>query len=316
MFGLGSKDHPAIKDVPIGLDAKGTRSEFDSMGTIEVPADKYYGAQTARSLVDLFLDRRRYHAQAGLSRLRSSSRRPVPSSIRRRVTSAGLEGQRPSFSAADEAISGQIGRAFPALRLANRLRHAEQHEHQRGARPTGPSNCSAANWARRCRSAPNDDVNYGDRAVQRHLSNGDAYRGRRRRSTASAAAEAGCPGGRDRGQGGRTGMDVVKIGRTHLRGRDPAHRWAGMVGLRRANPRLHGGQSRQSRAGLYELAVGGTAVGTGLNAPEGLQRPRRGKDCGTDAASPSLPRRTSSWRRARWTRWCGRMPPCAGWPWR
>ena len=51
MFGLGSKDHPAMTDVPIGLDARGTRSEFDSMGAVEVPADKYYGAQTARSLV-------------------------------------------------------------------------------------------------------------------------------------------------------------------------------------------------------------------------------------------------------------------------
>ena len=51
MLGFGSKDHPAMKDVPIGLDATGTREEFDSMGTVEVPADKYYGAQTARSLV-------------------------------------------------------------------------------------------------------------------------------------------------------------------------------------------------------------------------------------------------------------------------
>ena len=32
MFGLGSSGHPAMKDVPIGLDAKGTRREFDSMG--------------------------------------------------------------------------------------------------------------------------------------------------------------------------------------------------------------------------------------------------------------------------------------------
>ena len=51
MLGFGSDGHPTLKDVPIGLDAKGCRSEFDSMGTVEVPADKYYGAQTARSLI-------------------------------------------------------------------------------------------------------------------------------------------------------------------------------------------------------------------------------------------------------------------------
>jgi fumarate hydratase, class II len=41
---------PVMKDVPIGLDATGERNEFDSMGTVDVPADKYWGAQTQRSL--------------------------------------------------------------------------------------------------------------------------------------------------------------------------------------------------------------------------------------------------------------------------
>ena len=35
---------------PIGIDATGTRTEFDSLGTVEVPADRYWGAQTQRSL--------------------------------------------------------------------------------------------------------------------------------------------------------------------------------------------------------------------------------------------------------------------------
>src|SRR5215470_12128539 len=43
--------HPTIKkDVPIGVPAKGTRREFDSMGDVEVPANRYWGAQTQRSL--------------------------------------------------------------------------------------------------------------------------------------------------------------------------------------------------------------------------------------------------------------------------
>src|SRR5215208_4867519 len=43
-------NHPEIKDIPIGLAAKGKRQEFDSMGRVDVPADKYWGAQTQRSL--------------------------------------------------------------------------------------------------------------------------------------------------------------------------------------------------------------------------------------------------------------------------
>ena len=41
---------PKILDLTIGLDATGMRREFDSLGEVEVPADRYWGAQTQRSL--------------------------------------------------------------------------------------------------------------------------------------------------------------------------------------------------------------------------------------------------------------------------
>ena len=41
---------PRILDLPIGLDATGMRQEFDSLGRVEVPANRYWGAQTQRSL--------------------------------------------------------------------------------------------------------------------------------------------------------------------------------------------------------------------------------------------------------------------------
>jgi len=44
-------DTPEILKLPIGINAAGTRRETDSMGEIEVPADRYWGAQTQRSLV-------------------------------------------------------------------------------------------------------------------------------------------------------------------------------------------------------------------------------------------------------------------------
>ncbi len=43
-------DEPKILNIPIGLDITGERQEFDSLGTVEVPADRYWGAQTQRSL--------------------------------------------------------------------------------------------------------------------------------------------------------------------------------------------------------------------------------------------------------------------------
>src|SRR5246500_2611091 len=41
---------PSYTDRPIGIDQMGTRTEFDSLGNVEVPADRYWGAQTQRSL--------------------------------------------------------------------------------------------------------------------------------------------------------------------------------------------------------------------------------------------------------------------------
>jgi fumarate hydratase, class II len=41
---------PRILDIPIGLDVTGRRREFDSLGDVEVPANRYWGAQTQRSL--------------------------------------------------------------------------------------------------------------------------------------------------------------------------------------------------------------------------------------------------------------------------
>src|SRR5439155_24908209 len=44
------EQEPTILDVAIGLDVAGTRTESDSLGEVEVPADRYWGAQTQRSL--------------------------------------------------------------------------------------------------------------------------------------------------------------------------------------------------------------------------------------------------------------------------
>jgi fumarate hydratase class II len=44
-------ENPRYTDVQVGINAQGSRSEFDSLGSVDVPADRYWGAQTQRSLI-------------------------------------------------------------------------------------------------------------------------------------------------------------------------------------------------------------------------------------------------------------------------
>src|ERR1700724_1342523 len=64
---MKDQENPVLQDIPIGIDATGQRHETDSMGGIDVPADRYWGAQTQRSLVhfaigDDRIPKRVYHA--------------------------------------------------------------------------------------------------------------------------------------------------------------------------------------------------------------------------------------------------------------
>src|ERR1700755_3673414 len=45
------RDEPLVRDLPVGIGAGGARRESDSMGVIDVPAMRYWGAQTQRSLL-------------------------------------------------------------------------------------------------------------------------------------------------------------------------------------------------------------------------------------------------------------------------
>lgn len=63
--------------------------------------------------------------------------------------------------------------------------------------------------------------------------------------------------------------DIIKIGRTHLQDATPV-RFSQEISGWRSSLEHSLGFIKQSLDGLYELALGGTAVGTGLNAPEGF----------------------------------------------
>jgi fumarate hydratase class II len=59
---IANEREPEIFDLPIGTGATGKRTESDSMGEIEVPADHYWGAQTQRSLIHFSIGSDRMHA--------------------------------------------------------------------------------------------------------------------------------------------------------------------------------------------------------------------------------------------------------------
>ena len=47
---MNATPSPRILDLPVGITANGSRTEHDSLGEVQVPANKYWGAQTQRSL--------------------------------------------------------------------------------------------------------------------------------------------------------------------------------------------------------------------------------------------------------------------------
>ncbi len=128
---MATEDH-RLGALPVGTGATGTRVETDSMGAIEVPADHYWGAQTQRSL---------HHFSIGDDRMPQGGRTtPTATSRRRRRSSTPSAGRLPQWKAdaivraADEVIAGAARRRVPALRVADRVGHADQHERQRGDR--------------------------------------------------------------------------------------------------------------------------------------------------------------------------------------
>ena len=78
--------------------SKTTRTETDSMGPIELPAERYYGAQTARSLIHFPIghDRGSSHGAARITRAYRLALGRPPTGGERRVAAAFLKGREPT----------------------------------------------------------------------------------------------------------------------------------------------------------------------------------------------------------------------------
>ena len=241
------------------------RIETDSMGEIEVPEDRYYGAQTARSLIHFdigeeTMPRELIRALGILKKTAAIVNRDLgnlPSGV------ADL-----MLQAADEVIEGKLDGHFP-LRIWQTGSGTQTNMNSNEVISNRGIELRGGKMGSKDPIHPNDHVNMAQSSndtfpTAMHVAAACEINGRlipavtQLRDTLAEKAEAY--------------EKIIKIGRTHLMDAVPitlGQEFSGYVtqltkGLQRIQNCL---------PNLYELAIGGTAVGTGLNThPEFAER--------------------------------------------
>ena len=241
------------------------RIESDSMGKIEVPNDRYYGAQTARSLI---------HFDIGLDKMPPSLIRAfgilkkAAALVNQDLKKLSPEKARLIVQAADEVIAGKLDEHFP-LRIWQTGSGTQTNMNANEVISNRAIEIAGGEMGSKKPIHPNDDVNMSQ-------SSNDTFPTAMHIAAATRLAEGLIPAVtrlRDAVDAkAREFQDVVKIGRTHLMDATPltvGQEISGWVSLLdRDIERL-----KLVLPGLYDLAIGGTAVGTGLNAhPEFAER--------------------------------------------
>lgn len=235
-----------------------TRVESDSIGQIEVLRDKYWGAQTQRSLQNFKIGGHRF--SRGMIKAFGLVKKAAA------LTNHEL-GKLPRekcdliVRAADEVISGKLDDHFPLV----------VWQTGSGTQSNMNANEVIANRAIELAGGelgskkpihPNDDVNMSQ-------SSNDAFPTYMHVAAVSDFTDRVLPAVRslknELGAKAKAFQQIVKIGRTHLMDATPltlGQEFSGYAAqLAFAEKRLE-----EALSGLYEIALGGTAVGTGLNS--------------------------------------------------
>ncbi|MGC2413426.1 MAG: class II fumarate hydratase [Stellaceae bacterium] len=256
--------HPVLADIPIGFEATGSRHETDSMGEIAVPADRYWGAQTQRSLVHFAIGedrmpKRLYHAYGHVKKAAA-----LVNAAAGRLAQVKADA---IVRAADEATRGLLDEHFP-LYVWQTGSGTQTNMNVNEVLANRAIQLLGGTIGSKSPVHPNDDVNRGQSSndtfpTAMHIA---AVMELEEHLVPHAAALAAAIE-----EKAKAWMDVVKTGRTHLMDAVPltvGQEWSGWAHqIRDALLRI-----RASEAGLFELAAGGTAVGTGLNAPPDFGR--------------------------------------------
>ncbi len=233
------------------------RIETDSMGDIEVDADRLWGAQTQRSLEHFRIAGDRMpveliHALAEVKRACAEVNREL-----------GLLDERLADAieaAAEEVVSGRLDGEFPLV----------VWQTGSGTQTNMNMNEVLANLASERLGGgrgkarvvhPNDHVNKGQ-------SSNDVFPTAMHVCTSQAVMQRLLPAlaalQREIGQKSESWRDLVKIGRTHLQDATPLTLGQEFSGYA-AQLELAQASIASAMPPVYELAIGGTAVGTGLN---------------------------------------------------
>ncbi|HVE86280.1 MAG TPA: class II fumarate hydratase [Myxococcales bacterium] len=238
-----------------------TRTEKDTFGPIQVPADRLWGAQTQRSLQNFAISTEKMPAPliAALVLVKKAAARV-------NVENGGLNREKGEaiVKAADEVLAGKHDGEFP-LAVWQTGSGTQTNMNVNEVLANRASELLGGERGEGRKVHPNDDVNKGQ-------SSNDVFPTAMSVCAAQAVREQVLPALmelraalEDRAKKFRT---IVKIGRTHLQDATPltlGQEFSGyVVQLEHAARHVEGALGH-----LYELALGGTAVGTGLNAPAG-----------------------------------------------
>jgi fumarate hydratase class II len=249
----------ASNKTPVSKHGTGTtRTESDSFGPIEVPADRYWGAQTERS---------RRNFRIGHERMPDPMIRAL-AMVKKAAASTNLE-----LGLLDERLAGAIVAAADEIVDGKHDAHFPLLVWQTGSGTQSNMNLNEviANRASELLGGkpgakhpihPNDHVNLGQSSndtfpTAMHIAAAEEIA--RHLNPALSRLYQALMGKAEAFQ------DILKIGRTHLQDATPLTLGQEFGGYA---AQVGHGMERLKRAlyGLYELAQGGTAVGTGLNA--------------------------------------------------
>jgi fumarate hydratase class II len=235
-----------------------TRTETESMGTIEVPADRYYGAQTARSLIHFAIGRdvmpRELIRALGIIKQAAAL-------VNRDLGKLSEEKCRLIAQASDEVISGKLDDHFP-LRVWQTGSGTQTNMNANEVIANRAVEIAGGVLGSKNPIHPNDHVNLSQ-------SSNDAFPTAMHIAAAERLHRDLIPAIQRVHDAinikADEFADVVKIGRTHLQDATPLTVGQEMSGWSSLLARDIG-RLKPALDGLYDLAIGGTAVGTGLNA--------------------------------------------------
>ena len=251
------KQQTAVQDIPIGLHATGTRLESDSMGTVAVPAEHYWGAQTQRSLIHFsigndHMPKEVYHAYGYVKK--------AAALVNAKAGKLPQNKANVIIKVADEVIAGELDSEFP-LYVWQTGSGTQSNMNVNEVISNRAIQLMGGQLGSKTPIHPNDHVNMSQSSndtfpTAMHIATVLEFKDRLIPHVEALEKAVW--------KNAQEWKDVVKIGRTHLQDATPltvGQEWSGYA------TQLHDALEvvKQAMTGLYKLAAGGTAVGTGLN---------------------------------------------------